>query len=318
MHLESDRVCARFHTTPVQSVIKDRNDHQRKQGRYQNAKNQGYSQAIENRVIENEKGPDHGGESSQGNRLRPYRRRLNHRILERQALCHLQLNKVNQQDRISNNDARQCNHADHGGRRELRPHQGVTRHDTNHGEWNRGHDDQRCQVASELRHHQQVDQDQSHTIGSAHVTEGVVSYLQLAIPFEGVLAVGIRWLVNPVFTQLASAGQSGLRQLVADGKKAIQGRIQFTGHVAEHVAHTLQVFGEQGFVDYTAFNLDQFRQGHHLTIGGPQGDRQQSIQPNLRRLRQLQTYRHRVFGLPIVQVGHVGTRQSHGGTLRDH
>ena len=80
-------------------------------------------------------------------------------FFEVHALGHLQFNEIDQQDGVAHNDAGQSNHANHAGGRELRIQQSVTGHHPNHGEWNRRHDDQGCEVALELRHHQQVNQD---------------------------------------------------------------------------------------------------------------------------------------------------------------
>ena len=70
------------------------------------------------------------------------------------------------------------------------------------GEWDGCHDDERRDVAFELRHHQQVNQDQPHAIGGAHVAEGFVGDLRFAIPLDRVLAVGVGGLVNPILGQL--------------------------------------------------------------------------------------------------------------------
>ena len=91
---------------------------------------------------------------------------------------------------------------------------------------NRRHDDQRREVAAELRHHQQVDQDQADAVGRAHVAEGLVGDLPFAVPLDGVVAVGVGGLADPVFAQRAGAGQRRLRQLAADREQAVQRRIE--------------------------------------------------------------------------------------------
>ena len=199
----------------------------------------------------------------------------------------------------------------------MRAHQGVARHDANDGERNRRHDDQRREVAAKLRHHQQVNQDQADRVGSTHVAECVIGNLQLAIPLDGVLAVRVSGLVNPVFAQITRAGQGRVFEFAANGKEAVQRRVQLARHVTKHIAHALQVFGKQGLVDGAAHHLHQFRQGHHLAVGCAKGQGQQGVHAHLRSLWQLQAYRYRVFGLAIVQVSHIGARECHGRTLRN-
>jgi len=41
----------------------------------------------------------------------------------------------------------------------------------------------------EFRHHQQIDQDQAHRIGDAHIAEGFIGDLPFAVPLQ---AVGVR------------------------------------------------------------------------------------------------------------------------------
>ena len=95
-------------------------------------------------------------------------------------------------------------------------------HDPDDGQGNRRHDDQRRDVAAELRHHQQVDQDQADAIGRTHITEGLIGDLPLAVPLDGVGPKRVTWLADPVFANGTGAGQGSVLQMGADAKQPIQ------------------------------------------------------------------------------------------------
>jgi multidrug efflux pump subunit AcrB len=116
-----------------------------------------------------------------------------------------QADEVDQQDRIAHDDAGQRDHADHAGGGELRAQQRMARHHPDDGQGDRRHDDQRREVRAELRHHQQVDEDQADRIGGTHVAEGLVGDLPLAVPLDGVVAPGVVRLADEVLTQRAAA-----------------------------------------------------------------------------------------------------------------
>ena len=68
----------------------------------------------------------------------------------------------------------------------------------------------------------QVDQDQAHGIGRPHVAEGLIGDLPFPIPLDGVLAVRVARLANPVLGQHTLAGQGG-GQAATNGKQPVQG-----------------------------------------------------------------------------------------------
>ena len=101
----------------------------------------------------------------------------------------------------------------------------MTWHHTDQGERNGRHDHQGGEVALELRHHQEINQNQTDAIGCTHVTECFVRDLRFAIPFDGVLTVGIARLLRPVLAQCTLTWQCGILEMRTNAKQTIQRRV---------------------------------------------------------------------------------------------
>ena len=173
-------------------VIQQRNHHQGKQGRDQDAEDQRDRQPVEDRIVQDKQRANHRRQRGQQDGLGTNLGGTNHRLFKTQPLATRQFDKVHQQDRVTYDDPGQRNHADHRGRRELSPQQRMARHHTDHGQRDRRHNDQRHQIGAEPGHHQQIDQHHADRVGSAHIAEGLVGHLPLPIPQQPDLTRGIR------------------------------------------------------------------------------------------------------------------------------
>ena len=182
--------------------------------------------------------------------------------LERHALRHLQADEVHQQDGVAHDDAGQRNHADHAGGGVLRAEQRMAGHHANDGQRNRRHDDQRRQVAAELRHHQQVDQDQAHAIGRAHVAKGFKGDLPFAVPLQRVVAQRILGRAEEVFHQRAAARRADACNGAAHLEHAVQRAVDLARHVGHHIVHRQQVLVEHRLLAQRIAHRDQFAQRH--------------------------------------------------------
>ena len=104
----------------------------------------------------------------------------------------LKVDEIDQQNGIAHDDASERDHADHGGRRELRAEQGVPRHHADNGEGNGCHDDERHAIGAELRDDQQVDEHETHRIGETHVAKRLVGDSPFAVPLHAEFSGAIR------------------------------------------------------------------------------------------------------------------------------
>ena len=240
-------------------------------------------------------------------------------VFERSAFTHLQIDEVDQQDGVAHDDAGQRDHADHAGGRVLRAQQGVAWHHANDGQRDRRHDDQRREVAAELRHHQQVDEDQAHGVGGAHVAEGLKGDLPFAIPFDGVVAQRIRGLAHKIFHQRAATRGLDLRDGAAHLEHAVQRAVHLAGHVGHHKIHRQKVFVIDGLLAHGVAYRDQLTDGHLLARGAAHGQLQQRGQIAMAFFGQLQHHGGGVFA-GVVQIGggfagQASTQRAHNGLL---
>ena len=93
--------------------------------------------------------------------------------------------KINQQDGITDDNTGQSDKANHRGGGKLGIEQPVARNDPDQGQGYRRHDDPRNHEVAELPYHQDIDEDQCHTKGGTHVTEGLIGHRPFAGPLKG-------------------------------------------------------------------------------------------------------------------------------------
>ena len=96
--------------------------------------------------------------------------------------------------------------------------QRVSGHDADHGQRDRRHDDQRRRIAFELGDDEQIDEDEPDAVGGAHVAKRFVGDLPFAVPFDGVFAIGVGRLADPVLAKRAGSRQCGNFQLWTNGE----------------------------------------------------------------------------------------------------
>ncbi len=172
-------------------------------------------------------------------------------------------------------------------------------HDADDGQRDRRHDDQRHQVAAELRDHQQVDQDQADTVGDPHVAEGLVGDLPLAVPFDAVLVGVLRRAQVPL-------GQPEVfGQLSGDLEQAVERAVGLAGHVADHVDHRQQILVVDAVGPLGLDDRDDLRQRHQLPAHGAHAQAQYLLQVGLVGLLVFDADGHGVFDIGPVQEAHV-------------
>ena len=101
------------------------------------------------------------------------------------ALAQAQFDEIDQDDRVSNDDAAAGHEADHAGGAEEGAHQAVGRQDADERERDGDHDDGRGDEAAEPADHQHIDQHQAGGEGAAEIAEHLDGDVPLAIPFQG-------------------------------------------------------------------------------------------------------------------------------------
>ena len=301
--------------------VENRDDDQGQHGGDKNAENQRDCQTVENWVVQNEKRPQHGCQPGEYDGLRARDGRAHDGALEGDARAHLQLDEVHEQDGVAHDDAGQRNHANHAGGGVLRAQQGVPRHDADDGQRNRRHDDQRGQIRAKMGNYQEVDEHQPHAVGNAHVAEGLIGDLPFAIPFQRVVAPGVRGRVDEVFLQCASIGSDDLRDGLTHLEHAVERAVNRTGHVAGDKIHRQQILVIERRFLRLRIQRDQFADGHGLALRAAHGQLQQGVQIAVALRRQLQHDGNRVFAL-IMQEGagiarKRGAQCAHDVLLRD-
>ena len=117
----------------------------------------------------------------------------------------------------------------------------MTRHHTDDGERDRRHDDQWHEIAPKLGDDEQVDEDQADTVGDAHVAEGLVGHLPLAVPLDAVASIGVRRLLDEPFTQGTALFQRLTGNSAARTEHPVERRIELAGHIAKHVDDRQQI-----------------------------------------------------------------------------
>ena len=107
----------------------------------------------------------------------------------------------------------------------------MARHHADDGERDGRHNDQRRHVRFKLRHHQQINQDETDPVSNPHIAESFVGDLPFAVPLYGELAVGILRLFDKILTQRATFGELHTADFGTHAKQAIQGAIQLACHI---------------------------------------------------------------------------------------
>ena len=240
-------------------------------------------------------------------------------MLERHAGFDLQVDEIHQQDGIAHDDAGQGNHADHAGCGVLRLQQGVARHDTNDGQRNRRHDDQRRQIRAKLGHHQQVNQHQPHRIGSPHIAECLVGDLPLTIPLDGVATPCVNRLADEKFAQGLAIRRLDFCDGAAHLEHAVQRAVQLARHVGGDKVHGQQILVDHGLLALAVGKGNQLSDRHQLARSATHGQLQQGRQIAMPLSGQLDQGGRRVFAA-VVQIGggftgQPRTQSGHDGLL---
>ena len=174
------------------------------------------------------------------------------------------LNEIHQHHGIPDDDSGEANHADHrsgreedgiwiAARRNVDQHikKPEARHDANHGQRNRQHDDQRQQSGTCLEHENHENPDQRRTEGQPKVAENV--QCDLPFPFTGPndrMADGHCPRIMPAWRKPCSlgcrsdcGGGSGIRPIFLLVQHHVHDRIRrrATCHFAENVDHAPEV-----------------------------------------------------------------------------
>ena len=100
-------------------------------------KQQADRHAVKDGILDNGEGTGHQRQRRNKDRSHTQLGTLDSGLLDLVALCYLEFHKLHNQDRLSNDDATESDHADHGGRRELGTHDPVAGNDTQHGDRDR-------------------------------------------------------------------------------------------------------------------------------------------------------------------------------------
>ena len=105
--------------------------------------------------------------------------------------------------------------------------------------------DQRQFEAAELRHHQDIDTDDRHHEGGAHVAERDVGDLPFAVPQNRRLALVVR-LAMEADGRLAERAPIMLGNELVDGEHPVNGGFICAGHFSHHHVGEAPVAAEDG------------------------------------------------------------------------
>ncbi len=118
---------------PASTDTTQRNNQQCHNGRYAGTKQQTDRHTVKNRIVQDRKSAGHQRQGSNKDRTHAQFRATYSRFLYLVALGHFQLDEFNYQNRLSDDDATQGDHADHGSCREFCAHHPVPGNDPHHG-----------------------------------------------------------------------------------------------------------------------------------------------------------------------------------------
>ena len=194
-------------------------------------------------------------------------------IAQRHPLCERHVDELDQQNRVPNGDAGECDHADHRRRREedrigIAPHrpareriqQPESRHDSDQCQRDGDHQDQRHGVAPRLVDEEQVDSEHGRPEGDAEVAEDVQRDLPLALSRpdragSGRQPPGLAAAVREVAAlregprlgcAFCSRRRLSLAEIGADVHDGLGGRA--THGLRVHVGHPLEVLVVDGLL----------------------------------------------------------------------
>ena len=144
----------------------------------------------------------------------------------------------------------------------------MSRHHANYSERDRSHDDQRHEIGFELRHHQQVNQQQAHAVCDAHVAESLEGHLPFTVPLQRITRIGVTGLLEEIALQFSALLQRHVAHFAVDAEHAIQRAIEFARHVAEHIHHRQQILVVDRVIALHGNYLHQLRKWHQYTFPG--------------------------------------------------
>ncbi len=193
----------------------------------------------------------------------------------------------------------------------------MARHHADDSERDRRHDDERREIALELRHHQDVDQHQSEGIGEAHVAESLVGHLPFAVPLQAEADIGVGGLADEIFGQRAALFKRHVLQVAAHAEQAVQRRIQHAAGVAEHEHDGQQILVVDGLFARARHHFHQLGQRHQIAVAAAHGQLQQFADFALSLWRQRDAHRDFVLGAAAVDGGDVLAGQPHLHRLDD-
>ena len=111
-----------------------RDNQQSHYGRNTGTKQQADRHAVKDWILENSEGTCHQGQGGNKDGAHAQLRASYGCFLDLMTLGDFQFHKFNNQDGLPDDDAAQCNHANHGGRCEFGTHDPVTGDDAHHGD----------------------------------------------------------------------------------------------------------------------------------------------------------------------------------------
>ncbi len=167
----------------------------------------------------------------------------------------------------------------------------MARHHPDQGERDGRHDDERHQIGAELGHHQQVDEDHPHSVGNAHVAEGLVGDLPLPVPQQRHLPQFIR-LLHVILVQ---------RDVGSGGKHAVEGAVGMAPHVGHHHHHGPHVLVHDVAGRHLVTAAHQLGDPDELPALAAHLERQDAGQIPLVAGGELDTDRYRVLGAVTMQ-----------------
>ena len=166
-----------------------------------------------------------------------------------------------------------------------------------------------------MRHHQQVDEDESNGVGGAHVAEGFVGDLPLAVPLVRVAGVGVRRLADEVLGQAAAIRCLQLGEPAAHLEHAVERTVRTARDVPGHVLHGQQVLVVNGLFAHRIGDGDQLAQRHGAATAAAYAQLQQRVQAAVQLGRELDECGHRVAAA-VVQPGGGVAREAHAQRAR--
>ena len=224
------------------------------------AEHERHSHTLENGIKQDNRRSDDNGRRSEQHGPEADNTCLDNGFFEWYAFGKFQIDKVNEDNRISHDDTRAGNKANHGCGRKEGAHDGVPRQDADERKRNRGHDDKGYGKRFEPPHDHDVNEDQDNGKGHSQITEDFIRDVPFTVPFHGICFFE-PGLDCGILFEFVAFGQFKLFYGVAHFQDGVDGAFFCARHVADDVYDPLQILPVNSFVLYAFPHPNELERG---------------------------------------------------------